>query len=245
MYYFIGLFAILALLALSIYYRNNVLTIISAFIIVVYFVDYPLLLSPFPPYLPDATAFSTESLAVSIFGYSSIAKWLYNGGAYPVAFIWNAITSMILATQPIYLSSYYGIFEPTALGLTSYIVGRRMISDNKNVALAPLAVLIFTALITYQSYYVIYSLGYHYNIGRIYNTNWLIGYELLSIGAKTGTIYYQFFTSSLFDYNKDDLLYITNDISIENYTLILNRLMQTSIIYNDGINLISSRYMMH
>jgi hypothetical protein len=97
---------------------------------IIYFVDYPLLLSPFPPYLADATAFSTESLAVSIFGYSSMVKWLYNGGAYPVAFIWNAITSMILATQPIYLSSYYGIFEPIALGLISYIVGRRMISDN-------------------------------------------------------------------------------------------------------------------
>jgi len=32
-------------------------------------------------HLADATAFSTESLAVSIFGYSSTAKWLYNGGA--------------------------------------------------------------------------------------------------------------------------------------------------------------------
>ena len=99
--------------------------------------------------------------------------------------------------------------------------------------------------ITYQSYYVIYSLGYHHNIGSIYVANWLPGYELLSIRAKTGTIYYQSFTSSLFDYNKDDLLYIANDISMGNYTLILNRLMQTSIIYNDGINLISSRYMMH
>jgi len=155
-YYFIGLSAVLILLVLSfICYRSNTLTIISVFMAIIYFVDYPLLLSPFPLYLADATAFSTESLAVSIFGYSSIAKWLYNGGAYPVAFIWNAITSMILATQPIYLSSYYGIFEPIALGLISYIVGRRMISDNnKNVALAPLAVLIFTALIwSYQFHF--------------------------------------------------------------------------------------------
>lgn len=155
-YYFIGLSAVLILLVLSfICYRSNTLTIISVFMAIIYFVDYPLLLSPFPPYLADATAFSTESLAVSIFGYSSIAKWLYNGGAYPVAFIWNAITSMILATQPIYLSSYYGIFEPIALGLISYIVGRRMISDNnKNVALTPLAVLIFTALIwSYQFHF--------------------------------------------------------------------------------------------
>jgi hypothetical protein len=154
-YYFIGLSAVLILLVLSfIYYRSNTLTIISVFVAILYFVDYPLLLSPFPPYLADATEFSTESLAVSIFEYSSITKWLYNGGAYPVAFIWNAITSMILATQPIYLSSCYGIFEPIALGLISYIVGRRMISDNKNVALAPLAVLIFTALIwSYQFHF--------------------------------------------------------------------------------------------
>jgi hypothetical protein len=511
MYYFIGLSATLASFALSIRYRSDALTIICTFIIVIYFVGYPLLLSPFPPYLADATAFSTESLAVSIFGYSSIAKWLYNGGAYPIAFIWNAITSMVLGTQPIYLSSYYGMLEPITLGLISYIVGRRIINDdNKNATSAPLAVLIFTALIwsnqfhfspqdlnivilmlaapllpmiikgdlraitllslvtvtltlghqtedpillatllsllvlriikkykefrplvlttsvvtgmsfamyssyiipvnisvmsslfsltaierfiniligkvshavyfaltsyssvyplrsivyryelyggyaialfelvsiavlyfslwfrepdnyrqayvslalggllvdalitlatgtygsrlaiysvpilsglllpyllrirdnvkylviiglvalsfiglifsgstiywdysagnpiTYQSYYVIYSLGYHHNIGSIYVANWLPGYELLSIRAKTGTIYYQSFTSSLFDYNKDDLLYIANDISMGNYTLILNRLMQTSIIYNDGINLISSRYMMH
>ena len=511
-YYFIGLSAILTLFTLSFTrYRSNTLAIICAFIIIIYFVGYPLLLSPFPPYLADGTEFSTESLAVSIFGYSSIAKWLYNGGAYPIAFMWNAITSMVLGTQPIYLSSYYGMLEPITLGLISYIVGRRIINDdNKNATSAPLAVLIFTALIwsnqfhfspqdlnivilmlaapllpmiikgdlraitllslvtvtltlghptedpillatllsllvlriikkykefrplvlttsvvtgmsfamyssyiipanisvmsslfsltaierfiniligkvshavyfaltsyssvyplrsivyryelyggyaialfelvsiavlyfslwfrepdnyrqayvslalggllvdalitlatgtygsrlaiysvpilsglllpyllrirdnvkylviiglvalsfiglifsgstiywdysagnpiTYQSYYVIYSLGYHHNIGSIYVANWLPGYELLSIRAKTGTIYYQSFTSSLFDYNKDDLLYIANDISMGNYTLILNRLMQTSIIYNDGINLISSRYMMH
>jgi len=85
-YYFIGLSAVLILLVLSfICYRSNTLTIISVFMAIIYFVDYPLLLSPFPPYLADATAFSTQSLAVSIFGYSSIAKWLYNGGAYPVA----------------------------------------------------------------------------------------------------------------------------------------------------------------
>ena len=101
-YYFIGLSATLASLALSIRYRSNALTIISAFIIVVYFVDYPLLLSPFPPYLPDGTLYATESLAVSLFGYSNIAKWLYNGGAYPIAFIWGAVTSMVLDVQPIY-----------------------------------------------------------------------------------------------------------------------------------------------
>jgi len=84
-YYFIGLSAILTLFTLSFTrYRSNTLAIICAFIIIIYFVGYPLLLSPFPPYLADATAFSTESLAVSIFGYSSIAKWLYNGGAYPM-----------------------------------------------------------------------------------------------------------------------------------------------------------------
>jgi hypothetical protein len=53
MYYFIGISATLASLALSIRHRSNALTIIYAFSIVVYFVDYPLLLSLFPPYLPD------------------------------------------------------------------------------------------------------------------------------------------------------------------------------------------------
>jgi len=148
MYYFIGLSATLASLALSIRYRSDALTIISAFIPVVYFVDYPLLLSPFPPYLSDGTLYATESLAVSLFGYSNIAKWLYNSGAYPIAFIWAAVTSMVLGVQPIYLSSAYGMLEPIALGLISYMVGRRMVNnDDKNIALAPLAILIFTALI--------------------------------------------------------------------------------------------------
>jgi len=153
-YYFIGLSATLALLALSIRYRSNALTIISAFIIVIYFVDYPLLLSPFPPYLSDGTLYATESLAVSLFGYSNIAKWLYNGGAYPIAFIWGAVISMVLGVQPIYLSSAYGMLEPVALGLISYMVGRRMVKNDKNIALAPLAILIFTALIwSYQFHF--------------------------------------------------------------------------------------------
>ena len=154
-YYFIGLSAILTLFTLSFTrYRSNTLAIICAFIIIIYFVGYPLLLSPFPPYLADATAFSTGSLAVSIFGYSSIAKWLYNGGAYPMAFMWNAIISMVLGTQPIYLSSYYGMLEPITLGLISYIVGRRIINDDKNATSASLAVLIFTALIwSYQFHF--------------------------------------------------------------------------------------------
>jgi hypothetical protein len=120
-----------------------------------YFVGYPLLLSPFPPYLPDGTLYATESLAVSLFGYSNIAKWLYNGGAYPVTFIWGAVTSMVLGVQPIYLSSAYGLLEPVALGLISYVVGRRMVNnDDKNTALAPLAMLIFTALIwSYQFHF--------------------------------------------------------------------------------------------
>jgi hypothetical protein len=42
MYYFIGLSATLASLALSIRHRSNALIIVSAFLIVVYFVDYPL-----------------------------------------------------------------------------------------------------------------------------------------------------------------------------------------------------------
>jgi len=417
-----------------------------------------------------------------------------------VAFIWNAVTSMILATQPIYLSSYYGIFEPIALGLISYIVGRRMISDNKNVASASLAVLIFTALIwsyqfhfspqdfnivilmltapllpmvvngdlratilislvtitltlghqtedpillatllslllsriikrykeigtlvftislvigisfvmyssyvipinisvisnlfslsaierfvnivigkishsvyfaltnygsvyplrsiiyryelyggyaialfelisivtlyillwfrepsnyeqaytslamggllvvtlitfalgsysnriaiysapvlsglllpyllrvrkyvryliisvliiltfiglvfsgsaiywdysggnpiTYKSYQLIYSLGYHYNLGSIYNSNWLTGYELLGLEAKISAIGHY----SLFDYNKNDLIYLANNINMLNYTSTLDKLINVSIIYNDGINMIS------
>jgi hypothetical protein len=147
MYYFIGLSATLASFALSIRYRSNALTIVCAFIIIMYFVGYPLLLSPFPPYLPDGTLYATESLAVSLFGYSNIAKWLYNGGAYPIAFIWGAVTSMVLDVQPIYLSSAYGLLEPIALGLISYVVGRRMVDSDKNIALAPLAILIFTALI--------------------------------------------------------------------------------------------------
>ena len=147
MYYFIGLSATLASFALSIRYRSNALTIICAFIAIMYFVGYPLLLSPFPPYLPDGTLYTTESLAVSLFGYSNIAKWLYDGGAYPIAFIWGAVTSMVLGVQPIYLSSAYGLLEPIALGLISYVVGRRMVDSDKNIALAPLAILIFTALI--------------------------------------------------------------------------------------------------
>jgi hypothetical protein len=155
MYYFIGLSATLASFALSIRYRSNALTIICAFIIIMYFVGYPLLLSPFPPYLPDGTLYATESLAVSLFGYSNIAKWLYNGGAYPIAFIWGAVTSMVLGVQPIYLSSAYGLLEPVALGLISYVVGRRMVNNgDKNIALAPLAILIFTALIwSYQFHF--------------------------------------------------------------------------------------------
>ena len=156
MYYFIGLSAALASLALSLtHYRSNALTIVCAFIIIMYFVGYPLLLSPFPPYLPDGTLYATESLAVSFFGYSNIAKWLYNGGAYPMAFIWGAVTSMVLGVQPIYLSSAYGMLEPIALGLISYVVGRRTVNnDDKNIALAPLAMLIFTALIwSYQFHF--------------------------------------------------------------------------------------------
>jgi len=156
MYYFIGLFAALASLALSLtHYRSNALTIVCVFIIIMYFVSYPLLLSPFPPYLPDGTGYATESLAVSLFGYSNIAKWLYNGGAYPIAFIWGAVTSMVLGVQPIYLSSAYGLLEPIALGLISYVVGRRMVNNgNKNIGLAPLAMLIFTALIwSYQFHF--------------------------------------------------------------------------------------------
>ena len=156
MYYFIGLFAALASLALSLtHYRSNALTIVCVFIIIMYFVSYPLLLSPFPPYLPDGTGYATESLAVSLFGYSNIAKWLYNGGAYPVTFIWGAVTSMVLGVQPIYLSSAYGLLEPIALGLISYVVGRRMVNNgNKNIGLAPLAMLIFTALIwSYQFHF--------------------------------------------------------------------------------------------
>jgi len=69
MYYFIGLSAALASLALSLtHYRSNALTIVCAFIIIMYFVGYPLLLSPFPPYLPDGTLYATESLAVYHFG---------------------------------------------------------------------------------------------------------------------------------------------------------------------------------
>jgi len=154
MYYFIGLSAALASLALSLtHYRSNALTIVCAFIIIMYFVGYPLLLSPFPPYLPDGTLYATESLVVSLFGYSNIAKWLYNGGAYPIAFIWGAVTSMVLGAQPIYLSSAYGLLEPIALGLISYVVGRRMV-NNDNTALVPLAMLIFTALIwSYQFHF--------------------------------------------------------------------------------------------
>jgi len=154
-YYFIGLSATLASFASSIRYRSNALTIICAFIIIMYFVGYPLLLSPFPPYLPDGTGYAIQTLAVSLFGYSNIAKWLYNGGAYPIAFIWGAVTSMVLGVQPIYLSSAYGLLEPVALGLISYVVGRRMVNNgDKNIALAPLAILIFTALIwSYQFHF--------------------------------------------------------------------------------------------
>jgi hypothetical protein len=117
-------------------------------------VDYPLLLSPFPPYLSDGTLYAMHSLAVSLFGYSNIAKWIYNGGAYPIAFIWAAFASMVLGVQPIYLSSAYGMLEPIALGLISYVVARRIADNDKNIALAPLAMLIFTALLwSYQFHF--------------------------------------------------------------------------------------------
>jgi hypothetical protein len=93
--------------------------------------------------------------------------------------------------------------------------------------------------ITYQSYSVIYSFGYHYNLGSIYDTNWLTGYELLSLKAKIGIINGQSYAYSLFDYNKNDLLYLANDVNMINYVSVLNKLKHISIIYNDGVNLIS------
>jgi len=154
-YYFIGLVATLALFALSINYRSNTLTTISTLVIIIYFVDYPLLLSPFPSYLPDGTIYATETLAISLFDYSNIAKWLYTNGAYPIAFIWGSIISNVINVQPIYLSSAYGIFEPITLGLISYIIAKRLINKNsKNIHLALLSMLIFTALIwSYQFHF--------------------------------------------------------------------------------------------
>jgi len=93
--------------------------------------------------------------------------------------------------------------------------------------------------ITYQSYSVIYSFNYHYNLGSIYTTNWLSSYELLEFSHNINAIHAWPYLSSLFDYNKNDLLYLANDVNMKNYISILIKLKQISIIFNDDINIIS------
>jgi hypothetical protein len=93
--------------------------------------------------------------------------------------------------------------------------------------------------ITYQSYSVIYSLGYHYNLGGIYTANWLSYYELLAFSHNINATYTWLYLGSLVNYNKDDLMILANDVSMKNYLFISNKLKNISIIFSDDINLIS------
>jgi hypothetical protein len=93
--------------------------------------------------------------------------------------------------------------------------------------------------ITYQSYSVIYSFGYHYNLGSIYTANWLSYYELLAFSHNINATHTWLYLGSLVNYNKDDLIFLANDVSMKNYLFISNKLKNISIIFNDDINLIS------
>lgn len=150
-YFFIGLTLLVIAVVLSFESSSRLLRLLPALLLMLYLVGYPLMMSSYPPYLPDGTLYSTESLAMSLFGYQSIKGWLYDGGVYPLAFTWNAYVSSIMGVAPIHLSSIYGLLEPTALTLVAYIIARRVTRDDRFVTLA---ILIYMALIwSYQFHF--------------------------------------------------------------------------------------------
>jgi len=91
--------------------------------------------------------------------------------------------------------------------------------------------------VTYQSCGILYLFSYHYNLNSIYTTSWLVNYELLYIKTKANV------TSivSLFDYNKDDLLWLAMDVNMHSYVTAMKGILSASIVYNDGINIITVR----
>jgi len=92
--------------------------------------------------------------------------------------------------------------------------------------------------ITYQSYSIIYSLGYHYNLGSYYTTNWLTSYQVNYL-RNINTTKVSPYPVPLFDYNKNDLFYLANDVSLGNYQDALHDVANSTVIYNDGINIIT------
>ncbi len=90
--------------------------------------------------------------------------------------------------------------------------------------------------ITHTSYRLIYSLGYHYNVGSYYTTNWLTYYQVINYVRNVNTTKVFPYPGPLFDYNKDDLLWLANDVNILDYYNALHEMAQSSIVYNDGIN---------
>jgi len=65
-------------------------------------------------------------------------------------------------------------------------------NDDKNIALAPLAILVS----------IIYSLGYHYNLDSHYTTHWLTYYQVINYIRDINTINLVPYLGPLFDYNK-------------------------------------------
>jgi hypothetical protein len=93
--------------------------------------------------------------------------------------------------------------------------------------------------ITYQSYSIIYSLGYHYNFGSYFTTNWLTYYQVMNYIHDVNTTKVFLYPGPLFDYNKNDLLYLANDVSLGKYQDALHDIANSTVIYNDGINTIT------
>jgi hypothetical protein len=93
--------------------------------------------------------------------------------------------------------------------------------------------------VTYQSYSIIYSLGYHYNLGSYYTTNWLTYYQVINYVCNINTTKVFLYPGPLFDYNKNDLLYLANDVNLGKYQDALYNVANSMVIYNDGINIIA------
>jgi hypothetical protein len=94
--------------------------------------------------------------------------------------------------------------------------------------------------ITYQSYSIIYSLGYHYNLASYFTTYWLTYYQVIDYVRDIITIKVVPYVGPLFDYNKNDLFYLANDVSLGRYQDALHDMANSTVIYNDGINIITS-----
>jgi len=93
--------------------------------------------------------------------------------------------------------------------------------------------------ITYQSYSIIYSLGYHYNLASYFTTYWLTYYQVIDYVRDIITIKVVPYVGPLFDYNKNDLFYLANDVSLGRYQDALHDMANSTVIYNDGINIIT------